>query len=77
MMYNMDDGYLTVGKEYILEWLKKYDEDLKISDEAMEYIVQKGGNGFCELEEKVHRLLNLAKESKIKEITEDFVKQKF
>lgn len=74
-MYNIDGGYLEVGKEYILQWLKTYDEELEISDEAIEYIVQKGGNGFCELEENVQKLLSVAKKSKIQKITKDFVEQ--
>ena len=73
MMYDMDSGYLKTGKEYILQWLEAYNDDFQITDDAIEYIIERGGIGFCELEETVHTLIDTAKEYRIHEITRDFI----
>lgn len=73
-MRSMDNGYLETSKVYISQWMEELSgKGLKITEEAMEYMIEKGGNGLCDLEKLVRVLVDTAIEYRIEEITKDYV----
>ena len=74
MMPGMDTEYASVCINYIKEWVDAYRvQSLGFTQELMEYIVLKGGNGIRDLEESFRLLVKSAKEEKISKIDIAFV----
>lgn len=74
MMPGMDTEYVSVCINYIKEWVDAYRvQSLGFTQELMEYIVLKGGNGIRDLEESFRLLVKSAKEEKISKIDIAFV----
>lgn len=74
MMNGMDVDYVSVCVNYVKEWMIVYGvEDWELSQEMMEYIVAKGGNGIRDLEENFHKLVTEAKKQNISKIDSAFI----
>jgi len=74
MLNKIDREYAEVCINYIKEWIMKYEvEDWEISQEIMEYIITKGGDGIRDLEKCFYQVIATAKEYQITKIDKKFV----
>lgn len=74
MMNGMDAEYVSVCTNYIKEWIVEYDiVEWDISKEAIEYIIEIGGDGIRDLEKSFKRLVEVAKEYQITKLDQKFI----
>ena len=74
MINGMDADYVSVCVNYVKEWMAAYGvKSWALSQDEMEYIVAKGGNGIRDLEESFHKLVTEAKAQNISKIDIAFI----
>lgn len=74
MINGMDAEYVSVCMNYIKEWIAEYDiQGWDISKEAIEYIIENGGDGIRDLEECFKKLVAVAKEYQITKMDKKFI----
>ena len=78
MINGMDAEYVSVCVNYIKEWIAAYGvQSWGITQENIEYIIAKGGNGIRDLEENFHKLIKVAREEKLTKIDKAFIDKVF
>lgn len=74
MINGMDREYVDVCMNYIKEWIVEYEaQNLGITVEEVEYIVEKGGAGIREVEQCFKKIVETAKEYKVDKIDKNFI----
>ena len=74
MINGMDAEYTLVCENYIKEWMIAYGvQSWELTQEEIQYIVFKGGDGIRDLESSFQKLVDVAKEQKLTKIDKRFI----
>lgn len=78
MIYGMDQDYAKCCKNYIHQWIKERNaQHFEMTDDVVEYIIIKGGDGLRELEACFHKIVDVAEEYEIEFIDKSFIDKVF
>lgn len=78
MIYRMDQDYTKRCREYIKLWIKERNvEHYGITDDVIEYIITKGGDGLRELERCFIEVIETAEEYQVEVIDKSFIDKVF
>ncbi len=73
---DMDKGYVQCCREYLKNWIKTYNaEKYRISEEVIDEIIVKGGDGLRELQIVFKKIMDRASEEGVETIDILFLEQ--
>ena len=74
MINGMDTEYVLVCENYVKEWIAAYGiESWGLTQEDIEYIIVRGGDGIRDLEENFYKLVKTARDQKLTKIDTSFI----
>ncbi len=78
MIYGMDKDYAKCCVDYIKLWIEESNaHNYEITDEVIEYIIMKGGDGLKELESRFYKIIDTAQEYQVEKIDKAFIDKVF